>query len=750
MTFTPISGTVPQYQKSNGTLASGYYLKFYAAGTTTPLSMATDSTGGTTLAKCQINSSGYPINGSSDVFIPHISKDYKIVLYKNSTDADADTTANADWVVDSNKQTQIGNTDLWNLYSGTPTQTSATTFTVTGDQTSTFVEGLRLKFTDSTTLYGVISSSSFSSVTTVTVVLNTGSLSGSLSAVYTSQSIPNQNPVGSKSVSYLPAGTGAVDTNAQAKLRESVSVKDFGAVGDGVTNDQSAIQAAIDAVEATATGGAVYLPAGEYKITSSIAMKAGVSLIGDGGLSSRITAVSVDAITFSFTTGFGDVVIDGLNIEGSSTSNNKGIYQAGTLDDADELYGITIKNCLIRGFNDSISFRTVRNIRIFNNWLQDTNSGIKLVGKCLVVNIHDNFIVYAAGSGTGTQYAIFADWFNYTGGTGFVRPESVKIRDNHIYGFDYGVNLGAAIYAFVTGNDVQCGIEGVTWGDVSSNLSIRDNYIEVAGISGSTALRGKPQSVVLDNSVTIDGNTCIGNGNAAGTSIGCLIGSSSPAGNVDNITITNNNFVGFTLYDIISYVSGHIDIIKNNCYSSAVTQSIVTSSIPANRPVYIARNDCYSTIGYDGADFNAGRLVLGRNVINQTTVNEGSLAWTSPSFDAGNFTASGSQTWTVGAGDVTTYKWVRNGKMITVVFALASTTVGGTPDAELRIAIPASLTASSTSMNPVRIVDNGTAAIGYCLASVGNAYITVRKVDLLNWTASTNNTSIEGQITFEV
>jgi len=109
MTWTPISGAPIQYQKSDGTLASGYYLKFYESGTTTPLSMATDSTGGTTLAKCQINSSGYPINGSSDVFIPHISKDYKIVLYKNSTDADADTTANAEWVVDSNKQTQIGN-----------------------------------------------------------------------------------------------------------------------------------------------------------------------------------------------------------------------------------------------------------------------------------------------------------------------------------------------------------------------------------------------------------------------------------------------------------------------------------------------------------------------------------------------------------------------------------------------------------------------------------------------------------------
>lgn len=68
-------------------------------------------------------------------------------------------------------------------------------------------------------------------------------------------------------VQYDPAGTNAVATTVQAKLRQIVSVKDFGATGDGITNDRAAIQSAIDAVR-NAGGGTVYFPEGSYLINS--------------------------------------------------------------------------------------------------------------------------------------------------------------------------------------------------------------------------------------------------------------------------------------------------------------------------------------------------------------------------------------------------------------------------------------------------------------------------------------------------
>lgn len=58
---------------------------------------------------------------------------------------------------------------------------------------------------------------------------------------------------------FLQAGAGAVTRSVNDKLRDFVSVKDFGAVGDGLTNDTAALQTAIN------TGFPLRFPAGTYR-----------------------------------------------------------------------------------------------------------------------------------------------------------------------------------------------------------------------------------------------------------------------------------------------------------------------------------------------------------------------------------------------------------------------------------------------------------------------------------------------------
>lgn len=81
--------------------------------------------------------------------------------------------------------------------------------------------------------------------------------------------LPYAASTGSSLVGHLPAGSGATATTVQAKLRESVSVKDFGAVGDGVTNDTTSVQNAINYCTADINNPkSLFFPAGDYRITT--------------------------------------------------------------------------------------------------------------------------------------------------------------------------------------------------------------------------------------------------------------------------------------------------------------------------------------------------------------------------------------------------------------------------------------------------------------------------------------------------
>lgn len=98
MAWLPIGGIVPQATE-NGNQANGMVLKFYEPGTLAPLAMATDNTGATQTVEFILDTQGYTTL-STVRLIPHAEQIYKVALYLDQTDADANDTGSAVFVVD--------------------------------------------------------------------------------------------------------------------------------------------------------------------------------------------------------------------------------------------------------------------------------------------------------------------------------------------------------------------------------------------------------------------------------------------------------------------------------------------------------------------------------------------------------------------------------------------------------------------------------------------------------------------------
>ena len=96
----------------------------------------------------------------------------------------------------------------------------------------------------------------------------------------------------SANVTYVAPYTSSVSRTGQSKYSDMVNVKDFGAVGDGITDDRAAIQAAID------TTLRVYIPTGTYRLGSALGFYyPGQMITGDGRTKSVFLA---DALNYSF------------------------------------------------------------------------------------------------------------------------------------------------------------------------------------------------------------------------------------------------------------------------------------------------------------------------------------------------------------------------------------------------------------------------------------------------------------------
>jgi len=233
-------------------------------------------------------------------------------------------------------------------------------------------------------------------------------------------------------VQFTQAGSGATTRTVESKLRDVVSVKDFGAVGDGVADDTAAFNNAL------AASRYVNVPSGTYVLKSTITLNQfGHSLIGTGG--KNTTVLLIDHTTGpGVTIAQGQCVLQGLTITASDTRRN---FTAGaTYDLASDLFGVKLYN----------------------------SSGY--LTQCLLDRIsvqrHPNHGIYMGGEGAGTTFSLCESQYNrghgyafddrtIGGGTssrcGIVNIESCRAIDNGGNAVHLSQN-GSTCYRFIINN----------------------------------------------------------------------------------------------------------------------------------------------------------------------------------------------------------------------------------------------------------------------------------------------------------
>ena len=219
-------------------------------------------------------------------------------------------------------------------------------------------------------------------------------------------------------VIYTPPFTNGVPETVSAKLSESVSVKDFGAKGDGVTDDTVAIQNALNAIGVI--GGILYINSGIYKITSTLNLLGvsnvticgsgiGASIIDGSGVTGNILNLGYSSSP-PITATLNNIAIEQLSIKGSGTSATNHLVYFGGINNITfnfvEFYngynegvycegggvGLTVQNCNFHDcFKGSISNGLNTNTLNYSNILITNNSfvrmatGIFILGKNVII-----------------------------------------------------------------------------------------------------------------------------------------------------------------------------------------------------------------------------------------------------------------------------------------------------------------------------------------------------------------------------
>ena len=139
-------------------------------------------------------------------------------------------------------------------------------------------------------------------------------------------------------VTYDPPFNGGVAYPVCEKLAQTVSVKDYGAIGNGVADDTIAV------TEALSSGKSVYFPEGTYKTTGEINVSSNCVYYGDGIEKTIIASAVASTGDYNIKPdGVLNVVFSNISFRGSVTQNTTGNRAFGVYVQGCE--NVTFDNC---------------------------------------------------------------------------------------------------------------------------------------------------------------------------------------------------------------------------------------------------------------------------------------------------------------------------------------------------------------------------------------------------------------------
>lgn len=322
---------------------------------------------------------------------------------------------------------------------------------------------------------------------------------------------------GSSLIGYINSGSGATARTVQARLRDMLSVKDFGAVGNGTTNDVTAIQNAINAAAALpASGGSsglggisgatVYFPPGVYRINSGITIPDGVKLIGNGERATVIKYYGSGSAVSNPTPGtrIGKIGIMEMTIKDEGTGTigldlNSVSYSEFTslwIDGFDTAVKI---NSPTSGWSVYNRFSNVTsNLCTTGYWLTGTSSNAHTFYACRyntdtvnsggigwkIENSNGNQVIACHGdmvSNTTYFAKLTASSANLTDGNVFWGNRIEGDGSYTVYGFDVGTNVG---YTVIGGNYYTAITQSRNLTDNGTGTNMADPSWTTPGISG--------------------------------------------------------------------------------------------------------------------------------------------------------------------------------------------------------------------------------------------------------------------------